>query len=306
MNNKLSQKLSMKNKKSNYKGIKSTIKIMFCVYFIITQCSAYAFSIENTIQDGKLIRGTLEKNEILWINGDRVHKNQNDLFYFGIPQNEKNLKIQVKRTDKDNHHLNALFSIEKKTIVVPQQQWDTTVVNGLPKSKVTITAKNQERIAQENLLLKEKRKIFSDTYFPICFQRPLKDKTYRISGNFGSRRILNGQIGVGHSGTDYAAPIGTKTTAIADGIVEIVHSDMFLSGKTVLINHGYGLFSSYSHLNEIFVNAGDKIQRGHLIGTIGETGRATGPHLHFTVTWFETRINPEQLFHDFKCPSLKQ
>ena len=302
----MTQSIFLKNSKSsyfcNYKTLKNIAQYILCISFVITTLPTFAFTLENEIQDGKLIRGTLNKNEILWVNNKRVHKNPNGLFYFGIPQNEKKVEIRIKRTFKDLEiNNNQTFHIEKNTINVPQQKWHTTIIKGLPQSKVTITAQNQERIKKENLLLKEKRQTFSENYFPICFQRPINKNNYRISGHFGSRRKLNGQIGVGHSGTDYAAPIGTPTVAIADGIVEIVHSDMFLSGKTILINHGYGLFSSYSHLNEIKVKMGEKIKKGDIVGTVGNTGRSTGPHLHFTVTWFETRINPEQLFNDFGC-----
>lgn len=302
----MTQSIFLKNSKHlyfcNYKILNTLSKYILCVSFVITTLPVFAFTLENEIQDGKLIRGTLNQNEILWVNNKRVHKNPNGLFYFGIPQNENKVEIRIKRTFKNSESKDdKTFLIEKNTIPVKQQKWHTTIIKGLPQSKVNITAQNQERIKKENLLLKEKRKTFSENYFPLCFQRPINMNNYRISGNFGSRRMLNGQIGVGHSGVDYAAPIGTPTLAIADGIVVVVHSDMFLSGKTILINHGYGLFSSYSHLNEIKVKEGEKIKKGDIVGTVGNTGRSTGPHLHFTVTWFETRINPEQLFNDFGC-----
>lgn len=302
MNYSASQKTFKNHHFCNYKIVNYTIKSIICISFIITTLSSHAFTLENTVQDGKLIRGTLEKNEILWINDQHVQKNPKGLFYFGIPQNTKKIELKIKRVTQnfESEHTKNDY-IEKNMLDVQQQKWQTTVVNGLPKSKVTISPTNQERIKKENLLLKEKRKIFSKNYFPLCFQRPIKEKEYRISGHFGARRMLNNQIGVGHSGTDYAAPIGTPVTAIADGIVEVVHSDMFLSGVTVLINHGHGLFSSYSHLNETKIKAGNEIKKGDIVGTVGKTGRATGPHLHFTVTWFEVRINPEQLFQDFGC-----
>ena len=85
----------------------------------------------------------------------------------------------------------------------------------------------------------------------------------------------------------------------------ITHNDMFLSGKTILINHGYGIFSSYSHLSKISVQSGKHIKRGEKIGEVGSTGRSTGPHLHFTLTWFDIRVDPEQVFNNYSCTVSK-
>ena len=95
----------------NYKVIKETIKIILCISIIITNCVSYAFTIENEVKDGTLIRGTLKNNEQLWINGQRVHKNPNGIFYFGIPQNENKIKIRIKRTfnDTDYNDMNEFF-----------------------------------------------------------------------------------------------------------------------------------------------------------------------------------------------------
>ena len=86
--------------------------------------------------------------------------------------------------------------------------------------------------------------------------------------------------------------------APADGRVKVVHPDMFYTGKTILIDHGQGVFSSYSHLSEINVNENQVVKQGDVIGAVGMTGRSTGPHLHFAVTWFGVRVNPEFLFED--------
>ena len=113
--------------------------------------------------------------------------------------------------------------------------------------------------------------------------------------------MLNGIKTAGHSGTDYALPTGSPIYAPADGMVKVIHPDMFYSGKTILIDHGYGVFSSYSHLSEILVRQGDKVKQGHLIGKIGTTGRSTGPHLHFTLTWFGVRVDPEYVLKTYAC-----
>src|SRR5690606_31406699 len=103
-----------------------------------------------------------------------------------------------------------------------------------------------------------------------------------ISGVFGSQRILNGSPRAFHAGLDIAAPSGTPIKAAADGVVSLADPDMVLSGQTVMINHGYGLQTSYIHMSRIDVQDGQAVKRGDVIGAIGMTGRATGPHLHFS------------------------
>ena len=204
-------------------------------------------------------------------------------FVFGVPQNAPETLILYL---KKNH------GIEKKEIKINRVQWKEDIVNGLPPQKVVLAEGVQQRIINEALLLKKARASSETAFFPKKWILPL-EKYSRISSPFGATRILNGIKKAGHSGTDFAAPTGTSVVAPADGRVKIVHSDMFYSGKTILIDHGYGVFSSYSHLNEIVVHENQVVKQGDKIGAVGTTGRSTGPHLHFTVTWFGVRVNPE-------------
>ena len=116
--------------------------------------------------------------------------------------------------------------------------------------------------------------------------------TGRISGVFGSRRVLNGQEGAPHWGLDVAASTGTPVRAPAAGRVVLAEPDFYLSGGTILLDHGYGVSSSYSHLSKVAVQAGDEVRQGDLIGAVGATGRVTGPHLHWTLNWYTVRIDP--------------
>ena len=119
--------------------------------------------------------------------------------------------------------------------------------------------------------------------------------TGRISGVYGSQRVLNGQPRRPHFGVDIAAPKGTPVAAMADGTVALVHQDMFYTGKTVMLDHGLGLTSVYIHMDAITVDQGAKVRKGQQIGTVGQTGRATGPHLHWGVAWFGTQLDPALL-----------
>ena len=261
---------------------------IICNFFVIT--NLYAFTLATPLQDGRLIQGSLAKNEKLFYQDKQIIPHSNGLFYFGIPQSAQTpllLTVQKENTQ------------EQIKLPYEMREWPTDVVNGLPQGKVSVNVKNEQRIKKENAELKAERRKFIADFFPTCFSRPVQN--YRLSGLFGAQRILNGVKGSGHGGTDYAAPVGTPVYAPADGLVAVVHPDMFLTGQTVLVNHGYGLFSSYSHLSKTDVTRGDKIKRGDKIGEVGQTGRATGPHLHFSFFWYETRVDPELVFTDFAC-----
>lgn len=262
--------------------------LLFGLLFLST--STLAFELRSPVKEGGLTYGKLSKNEKLFLNNQEIKQTKSGFFFFGTPQ------------DSTNINLTLITNSEKKNISIPvqKQKWQEEYITGLQSDKVSPTNKNISRIQKENNLIKTARENFNTSYFPFCFERPVKNFK-RISSPFGSRRILNNIKKAGHSGVDYAAPIGTPVYAPADGIIALTHQDMFLSGKTILINHGFGLFSSYSHLNKITTKTGQKIKKGELIGEIGTTGRSTGPHLHYVITWMGVRLDPEQLVTDFSC-----
>ena len=113
-----------------------------------------------------------------------------------------------------------------------------------------------------------------------------------ISGVYGSQRILNGKPRWPHYGIDIAADKGTKIKSSATGIVTMSENDLYYTGGTIIMDHGHGVSTIYSHLEEVMVNVGDQINQGDIIGTVGSTGRSTGPHLDFRINWFQTRHDP--------------
>ena len=112
-----------------------------------------------------------------------------------------------------------------------------------------------------------------------------------VTGAFGSKRILNGQPRNQHNGEDIAASLGTPVKATNDGIVKMV-DEHFFSGKGVILDHGLGLFTMYFHLDTTAVKEGARVKRGDMIGTVGQSGRATGPHLHWGAWLNGSRVNP--------------
>ena len=114
----------------------------------------------------------------------------------------------------------------------------------------------------------------------------------RISGVYGSQRILNGQPRRPHYGIDVAAPEGTPILAPADGLVVLAENDLYYTGGTVILDHGHGLSSAFLHLQTVTAKVEQFLKKGQPMGTLGATGRATGPHLDWRINWFKERIDP--------------
>ena len=162
----------------------------------------------------------------------------------------------------------------------------------LPDAMVNLDAATLKRVRKE---AKHLRSLFAQTRAPRAwtdsFIAPLNGK---ISGAFGRRRIINGQKKNPHTGEDISAPQGAKIQASNRGIVRLA-TEQFFSGKSILIDHGLGLFTMYFHLSEMLVTEGEIVERGAVIGSVGSTGRATGPHLHWGARLNNARVDPYEL-----------
>ena len=180
--------------------------------------------------------------------------------------------------------------MEPVSIAVTPRDWPVEHVNGVPPKTVNPPPEIAARIQREQALVTAARERDDErTDFALPFQWPVQG---RISGRFGNARVYNGQPGAGHSGMDIAAPDGTPVRAPAGGVVTFASPDLYLTGGTVLLDHGHGVSSNFLHLSCIDVRVGDRIEPGQVIGAVGATGRATGPHLHWGMNWFDTRIDP--------------
>ena len=180
--------------------------------------------------------------------------------------------------------------MEPVSIAVTPRDWPVEHVNGVPPKTVNPPPEIAARIQREQALVTAARERDDErTDFALPFQWPVQG---RISGRFGIARVYNGQPGAGNSGMDIAAPDGTPVRAPAGGVVTFASPDLYLTGGTVLLDHGHGVSSNFLHLSRIDVRVGDRIEPGQVIGAVGATGRATGPHLHWGMNWFDTRIDP--------------
>ncbi|WP_148207247.1 M23 family metallopeptidase [Paramagnetospirillum magneticum] len=180
---------------------------------------------------------------------------------------------------------------EVRALAVSRRDWRIQRIEGVPREKAEPDAASLARLKAEAAMVRAIReRITPEPQYLGGFLRPADGP---VSGVFGSQRVYNGNGGAPHSGLDIAAPAGAPVHACADGTVVLAAPDLFLTGRTVMIDHGLGLISSYAHLSRLDVVAGAKVRRGDLVGAIGATGLATGPHLHWGMSWLDIRLDPE-------------
>lgn len=181
---------------------------------------------------------------------------------------------------------------ETRSLVIAKREWDVQRISGLPGAMVSPNAQQLARINRERARIAEIRKLDSDLpFFAEGFAWPARG---RISGVFGSQRILNGEPRAPHLGLDIAAPTGTPCASMGAGRV-VLADDLYFTGNTVLVDHGRGIVSLYAHLSRMDVRPGEMLARGQQLGAIGATGRVTGPHLHLALHWLATALDPQPL-----------
>ncbi len=183
------------------------------------------------------------------------------------------------------------------TISVDRREYRISRVEGVPQRTVTPSAEHLARIrAERQRVSAAKAKRLQREDLLSAVKSGLKwPVTGRISGVYGSQRFYNGEPGNPHYGVDVARPTGTPVLSPGPGVITLAEPDLFYSGGTVILDHGYGLSSSFLHMSHIDVSVGDEVQTGDPIGAIGATGRATGPHLDWRMSWFNQRIDPQLL-----------
>jgi murein DD-endopeptidase MepM/ murein hydrolase activator NlpD len=164
-------------------------------------------------------------------------------------------------------------------------------IEGLPPKMVTPSEAELKRIAAERKLIHAARS--RDTPAPLFDSGFAWPAVARISGVYGSQRILNGQPRAPHLGVAIAAPRGTPAKAPADAIVSLAEPDLYFTGGTVMLDHGLGLASIFAHQEKLLVKVGDRLKQGDAFGLVGATGRATGPHLHWGMYLFSTALDAQ-------------
>lgn len=269
-------------------------KIYQIILLLTVAAQALALEIKGEFQQGAIIRGKVESGEKIKFNQRWLSLNEKNEFVLGIGRDapSKLMLIVYKNNQPQEHHF-----------VVKKRQYNIQRVNGVPQATVEPSKEQQERIAREAALVGKARKgDLNLSHFMEDFKWPVIGP---ISGVYGSQRVYNNIPGNPHFGVDIAMPVGTPVYAPAGGKVTLVHHDMFLSGGTLILDHGQGLSSTFIHLSKILVKEGEQVKQGEKIALVGKTGRASGPHLHWAMNWFTERVDPQLLVGKMPKASAK-
>lgn len=266
------------------------IKIGCCWVFVacalvMPSAFAYSLSMHGELVQGGLLRCNTQPGSVVKLAGLPVHVSPAGDFLLGFDRDEPH-RLDLEIILPDGRH-------EQHHLTVKARQYNIQRIDGLPAGKVDPSKRDYKRIGEESALLKLARQHDDPrTDFSSPFIWPV---TGRISGVYGSQRILNGKPKRPHYGVDIAVPTGTPIVAPAAGVVTLAHNDMFFSGGTLILDHGHGLSSSFLHLSKITITQGAIVKQGDKIAEVGATGRVTGPHLHWAMNLFKRRLDPQLL-----------
>ena len=255
--------------------------------FCVLPMAAPALELSGEMVQGGLLRGQAEPGSRVYLDGEKLRVSESGRFLIGFDRDaEPDATLRVEHPDGE---------VRERQLSIRQRDYNIQRIDGLPDRKVTPSAEALERIQRESELIRTARERARQTdtlYIGDDFIWPLSG---RISGVYGSQRILNGKPRRPHYGLDIAADRGTPVRAPAAGVIAFTHPGMYFNGATVVIDHGLGLTSTYIHLHRIEVEQGDWVDQGQTIGRVGASGRATGPHLHWGMEWLDRHIDPRLL-----------
>jgi murein DD-endopeptidase MepM/ murein hydrolase activator NlpD len=265
------------------------MKLLFSTILIFFQINLlHATEFKGKFEQGSYILGKTNPNSKIKIDNKKIRVSKEGYFVFGLGRDRKN-DVVIKVTENGETK-----TINKKVF---KREYKIQRIDGLPQKQVTPPPEVYERIKNDNILIGKARSI--DTayeHFKNKFIYPV-DK-YVITGVYGSQRILNGKPRRPHYGIDFHAAEGTPVKAMMDGKVTLAVNDMYFTGGTIIFDHGHGISTLYMHMKDINVKKGQKVKQGEIVGTLGKTGRATGPHLDIRLNWFDVKLDPNSVLEN--------
>lgn len=242
-------------------------------------------SLNGPFIQGGLVIGRGQPGTEVSLDEQKVRVSEQGLFSLGFDRDAPaTMQLSLALPDGSTH---------THRLDIARRDYNIQRIEGIAKKIMSPSEQDLKRIRAEAAQVRAARAAIQQREdFAGQFVWPL---TGPITGVFGSQRVYNGQPKRPHYGVDVAAPTGTPLSTPAPGIVTLAHDDMFYSGGTLIIDHGYGLSSTLMHLSKVLVKVGDVVQPGDIVAEVGATGRATGPHLDWRMNWYQSRIDPQLL-----------
>lgn len=264
-------------------------RLCHIAFFLATPAFATSppagLSLEQPLRQGQLVIGRSEPGARVSVDQRKLRVDSQGRFVFGLGRDQRRVVLCLR--------LPADAKARCQGLAVAARAYRIERVDGLPPATVNPDPAEQARIQREAALIaKARERDDPRSDFAAEIDWPARG---RISGVYGSQRVLNGEPKSPHMGLDIAAPAGTAIVAPLPGVVTLVHADMLLTGQTVVLDHGHGVSSVYIHMSRIDVREGQALRRGEPLGAIGMSGRASGPHLHWGLNWFEVKLDPQLL-----------
>ena len=258
------------------------IAVAAALCVIATTAYAGDLRLDGTLTQGALLRGFAGPGARVTLDSKPLRVAPDGHFIFGFGRDAPpHASLDVVFRDGSRLH---------RVLEVAQRHYGVRRIENLPPAEVTPPPETLARIKRETAEIDQ---AFAQQSDSVAFETPLEwPVTGTITGVFGNETFLNGQPRQPHLGVDITAPAGTPIKAADAGVVSLAEQGMFFTGGTVIIDHGYGLSTLYVHLRNLAVRVGDRVTRGQIIGELGETGRATGPNLHWGLVWQGVRLDP--------------
>ena len=242
-----------------------------------------ALELDGDLVQGAVVTGRTAPGATVLLNGELIPVDEEGRFLIGFDRDAS--ATAELRADGERY----VLDVQSRNYAIQR-------VEGIPRKIMNPSKDDLERIRRESAKVAAARRRYDlRRDFDNGFKWPVLGP---ISGVYGSQRFYNGEPSRPHYGVDVAVPSGTPVAAPAPGIVTLSEADLFYSGGTVIIDHGHGLSSSFLHMSRVIVAAGEFVAAGDIIGEVGATGRATGPHLDWRMNWRGARVDPQRLVGD--------
>ncbi|SDJ53352.1 Murein DD-endopeptidase MepM and murein hydrolase activator NlpD, contain LysM domain [Ferrimonas sediminum] len=258
---------------------------LIVVILSVFASQAAALELQGALTQGSLIRAKVAPGSQVWLNEKMVRVDADGNLVMGFGRDaplSHQLKVVGPRGGTDTHD-----------IQLNKRSYRTQSIKGIAKKIMEPDPEAIARARKDSAQVGQARATDSDSLF--WQQNFIWPVIGPITGVYGSQRIYNGVPKRPHFGVDVAVPTGTRVVAPADGVITLAVPDMFYSGGTLIIDHGYGVSSSFLHLSKLLVKPGTRVSQGQEVAEVGATGRVTGAHLDWRINWYGERLDPQLL-----------